>query len=88
MRVEDLPLADIMANDSCVEIVEDHRERYGYVLIKCPNDDGSGDHALHVCNPWAGKPAMAYCLSRVCRRLTTLDMLELHGGRIGGWSLH
>jgi hypothetical protein len=79
MTLEELPLAEIVFHDPDLEIIEDCRERDGYVLIKCPNDDGTDDHALHVCNPWDGLPAMAYCLSEKCRGVTTAEML----GRIG-----
>jgi hypothetical protein len=75
--VESLPLADIMANDPAVEVLEDCRKRYGYLLVRCPNDDGTDDHALHVCNPRDGLPAMVYCLSRRCREFSTLEMIEL-----------
>jgi hypothetical protein len=47
------PAQALLASPSAdrVEIIEDDRERFGYLLVKCPNDDGTNDHALHVCNP-------------------------------------
>ena len=72
-------LADIVAADSSVEIVEDQRERYGYVLVKCPHDDGTDDHALHVCNAREALPAQAYCLSEKCKDVTATEFVELLG---------
>lgn len=74
-----LPLADLVAGDPRVEIIEDHRERFGYLLVRCPNDDGTDDHALHVCNPREDLPAHAYCLSENCKDITTPEFMELLG---------
>ena len=38
----------------------------GYVVVVCPFDDGTADHALHVCNPTGDQPAHLYCLSDAC----------------------
>lgn len=77
MKIEDLPLADIMFHDRDIEVIEDRRKQDGCLLVRCPNDDGTDDHALHVCNPRDGLPSMAYCLSPKCRGITTLAMIEL-----------
>jgi hypothetical protein len=75
VRLEDLQLADIVANDPGIEIIDDQRAELGSVMVKCPHDDGSDDHALLFCNPWNGMPARAYCLSPACSKLTTLDFM-------------
>lgn len=74
-----LPLADLIASDPRTKIIEDQRERFGYVLVRCPNDDGTDDHALHVCNPRGDLPAHAYCLSDECKDVTTEEFVELLG---------
>lgn len=81
MTLGEHPLADIVANNPTSKVIEDQREQLGYVLIQCPNDDGTDDHALHVCNPRGGLPAMAYCLSDKCRGFTTAELLERIGIR-------
>jgi len=71
-----LPLADLIAAHRGPLMIEDHRVRFGYVLVRCPNDDGTNDHALHVCNPHNELPAHAYCLSEACKSTTTEQFLE------------
>ena len=72
-----LRLADLVADDPRVEIIEDHRERFGFLLVRCPNDDGSDDHALHICNPRDELPAHAYCLSDTCKDITMSEFMAL-----------
>ena len=79
MALDQLPLADIVANDPETDVLEDQRAQHGYVLVRCPNDDGTDDHALHVCNPREGLPAMMYCLSPSCRDVTTRDFIDRLG---------
>lgn len=50
-------LADLVAATPNVEIIEDERDRFGYVLVRCPHDDGTADHALHVHNATRSLPA-------------------------------
>ncbi len=76
---QDLPLADLFAGDPRVEILEDCREPLGYLLVRCPNDDGSANHALHICNPRHGLPAHAYCLNEQCKDVTAAEFIRLLG---------
>jgi hypothetical protein len=79
MDIKRLPLADLVADAPQVEIIEDYRDRFGYVLVRCPHDDGSDDHALHVCNPHEDLDATAFCLSDHCKDVTTDEFLALLG---------
>ena len=82
MNLKSLPLADIVADDPLTEIVEDHRERFGYVVVQCPNDDGTSDHALIVSNAREGSPANAYCMAEKCKDVTADEFAELLGIRL------
>jgi hypothetical protein len=88
MRLDNLPLADIVANDPGMEIIEDRREDLGYVLLKCPHDDDTDDHALFVCNPHGGLPAHVYCLSQKCRTFDTAHFLARIGMPVAGMTRH
>lgn len=74
-----LPLADLAASDPRIEVIEDARSVHGYVLVRCPYDDGTADHALHVCNPRDELPAHAYCLSETCKNVTADQFMRLLG---------
>lgn len=79
MNLEALLLADLVASDPRIDIIDDRRVELDYVLVRCPNTDGTTDHALHVCNPRAELPAHAYCLSDACAETTTLGFMRLLG---------
>lgn len=81
MRTVLLPLADIIANDPDVAVIDDNRSFDGTVSIKCPNDDGSPGHRLTVCNPVerADLPAAIFCDHSACRNLSTDDFIALLG---------
>jgi hypothetical protein len=66
MDYKQWPLADFAAADPTISVVDDQRDRLGYVLVQCPNDDGIGDHDLFIHNPKGCLPAHAYCLSDKC----------------------
>ncbi len=72
-------LADIVVATPSVVVIEDQRELLGYVLVRCPHDDGTADHALHIHNPTAALPAHAYCPSEKCRRVSIEDFMNLLG---------
>lgn len=81
MKLEDMRLADILANDPDTTLVADERERYGYVTIECPNGDGTDDHLLHVCNPCPEEdlPAIMFCLNLECADITTEQFVAMLG---------
>jgi hypothetical protein len=81
MKLGDIHLADILANDPEVELIEDERETLGYVSVECPFDDGTDDHLLYVYNPDPDKglEAAIFCLSPVCSKVTTEQFIELMG---------
>jgi hypothetical protein len=81
MKLNEIPFADIIAHDPCAKILEDERECFGYVNVRCPNDDGQSPHLLYVHNPrpQEGEPASIYCQNPACERLTTLQFVELLG---------
>lgn len=81
MKIAQIYLADILANDPEVELVEDMRAELGCVIVPCPFDDGTGDHELHVCNPEPcnNLPAVIYCRSPSCFALTTSEYIDLLG---------
>lgn len=85
MRPEQLPLADILANDPQISVVEDSRDVMGCIRIKCPNDDGSGQHVLTVCNPVLRDdlPAMIFCAHAACMDLDLEQFLKLLGCQTG-----
>jgi hypothetical protein len=72
-------LADIVAASPSVEVIEDQRERYGFVIVRCPHDDGTADHALHVHSATETLPAHAYCLSDKCKQFSAEDFMRLLG---------
>jgi hypothetical protein len=72
-------LADLVVESPQVQVIEDQRDSLGYVLVRCPNDDGTADHALHVCNARNDLPAHAYCLSDSCKDVTASEFLALLG---------
>jgi hypothetical protein len=75
-----LPLADMAISKLGLTILEDFRHSFGYVLVQCPNDDGSDDHALHLTNASPTAPALAYCLSPRCASVDAhhfVDVLKL-----------
>lgn len=72
-------LADIVIASSSVKVIEDQRQRLGYVLVVCPHDDGTEDHALHVHNATNTLPAHAYCLSEKCKHISTEEFMCLLG---------
>ena len=84
MNYDRLRLADVVVADPKIQVIDDQRERLGYVLVRCPHDDGTADHALHVHNPTGELSAHAYCLSESCRDVTTTDFMVMLG--VWGWS--
>ena len=77
MKFDHLPLADLAASASELDVIDDQRRQYGYVLVACPHDDGTADHVLHIHNPTGNLPAHAYCLSEACRRVPASDFIML-----------
>jgi hypothetical protein len=76
LEYQQWPLADIVAADPTIAVVDDQRDRLGYVLVVCPNDDGTGDHDLFVCNPKRHLPAHVYCLSDKCSHIDPAVLLR------------
>lgn len=81
MKFADIHFADILANDPDVELIDDERATLGYVNVRCPLDDGTDDHLLHVCNPDPRNrfPGMIYCLSPKCSKVTTEQFIDALG---------
>jgi hypothetical protein len=87
MPYKKLPIADILANDPDVVLIDDRRAASGCVLVACPNDDGVGEHVVFVHNPVASSvirgrsqgplPAHAYCLNDACKHMTTAMLLDI-----------
>ncbi len=71
-----LPIADVVQADGSVEKLDGGP---GYVVVRCPFDDGTNDHALHICNPCGDLPAHAYCLSASCKDVVPDEFLILLG---------
>ena len=76
-----LPIADIAAADANLEKLDSGR---GFVVVRCPFDDGTVDHALHLHNATDALPAHAYCLSDRCKRVAPEEFLRLLGMPLSG----
>ena len=71
----DMRIADALVRDSSVQVLEDRCAEEGFILAKCPNDDGRLDHACFIVNPRANSPGRIFCDSEPCRRISTDDFL-------------
>lgn len=76
-----LPIADIAAADASLKKLETGLD---FVVVQCPFDDGTDDHALHLHNSTDALPAHAYCLSDKCKRVTPEEFLRLLGMPLSG----
>lgn len=79
MRVQDLPLADIIANDPEAIIISDDRARSGSITVPCPNARGRGGHLLTVLNPDPASrlPALITCDADDCSGIGTAAFIAL-----------
>lgn len=80
-NLDDLPLADIVAHDRDIEKLVDMRQTGGFVVVRCPFDDGVGVHALVIHNPdpIRGKPSSVKCDDANCRGRDRDDFLDHFG---------